>query len=59
MQTVEKSVVQNEVAEGTWKGYDTFFRCRMCGKIYWQGAHWENIRRRLDAISKCPGNNPR
>lgn len=59
LQTVDKSTVQNEVAEGTWKGYDTFFRCRRCGKIYWQGAHWKNIRRRLDAISKCPGNNPR
>ncbi len=24
-----------------------FFRCTGCGKVYWRGRHWEDIRRRL------------
>ncbi len=24
-----------------------FFRCTGCGKVYWRGRHWDDIRRRL------------
>ncbi|MDY6931727.1 MAG: Mut7-C RNAse domain-containing protein [Halobacteriota archaeon] len=24
-----------------------FFICDHCGKVYWQGSHWDNIRRAL------------
>ncbi len=26
---------------------DSYFRCGGCGKVYWRGTHWEDIRRRL------------
>ena len=25
--------------------------CRECGKVYWHGAHWKNIRDRLERMS--------
>lgn len=48
---VPKDLVKDQVAEGTWNGHQEFWRCQDCGKVYWQGAHWKNIRRRLEEIS--------
>jgi hypothetical protein len=27
-----------------------FHRCAECGKIYWQGTHWQGIARQLDEV---------
>lgn len=32
----------------TWA--DRFSRCPACGRVYWEGSHWEAMRRRLQAI---------
>jgi uncharacterized protein with PIN domain len=24
--------------------HEEFWRCRKCGKIYWEGSHWKNIK---------------
>ncbi len=28
----------------------TLWRCRNCGKLYWQGSHWRGIKKRLDRL---------
>jgi hypothetical protein len=35
------------VPTGALENHQEFFRCRSCGKVYWKGSHWNNIRRRL------------
>jgi len=47
----EREEIRADVPEGTWTTYQEFWRCAACGKIYWRGAHWKNIERRLDALS--------
>lgn len=42
--------VEDEVPEGALESNDEFYRCRSCGKIYWKGSHWEDIRSRLDQV---------
>ncbi|MCX6650050.1 MAG: Mut7-C RNAse domain-containing protein [Methanomassiliicoccales archaeon] len=59
LQAVDRGSVKDEVAEGTWNGYQDFWRCASCGKVYWQGAHWKNIEKRLEGLSRGPGNSPR
>jgi len=59
LEKVAKERVRDRVEEGTWSVHSEFWRCRDCGKVYWQGAHWKNIRRRLEKISRCPGSSPR
>ncbi|KUK45332.1 MAG: Uncharacterized protein XD72_0235 [Methanothrix harundinacea] len=27
---------------------DALWRCEVCGKLYWRGAHWQGIRERLE-----------
>lgn len=51
LEKVPKDLVKERVAEGTWNGHQDFWRCRDCGKVYWHGAHWRNIRRRMERIS--------
>lgn len=51
LEKVPKNLVRDQVAEGTWNGHQKFWRCLDCGKVYWRGAHWKNIQRRLEMIS--------
>ncbi|MCG7844900.1 MAG: Mut7-C RNAse domain-containing protein [Methanomassiliicoccales archaeon] len=59
LRSVERSSVKGEVREGTWNGHQEFWRCADCGKVYWRGAHWKNIRLRIASLSKDRGNVPR
>ncbi|RCV49206.1 Mut7-C RNAse domain-containing protein [Marinitenerispora sediminis] len=43
---VRKADVEPELLPGTRATYDSFVRCRACGRVYWPGAH----HRRLAAI---------
>lgn len=42
------------VPEGALHSNEEFFRCKSCGKYYWKGSHWTNIRKRLEALDR-PG----
>jgi uncharacterized protein with PIN domain len=40
---VEKAAVRDRLPEGTREGYDEFYQCRGCGKIYWPGSHFTRL----------------
>ncbi len=29
-----------------------FWVCDNCGQVYWEGSHWDNIRKRMDELKK-------
>ncbi|MDY6965110.1 MAG: Mut7-C RNAse domain-containing protein [Halobacteriota archaeon] len=29
-----------------------FWVCRRCGRVYWQGSHWDNMRRELGKLNR-------
>jgi uncharacterized protein with PIN domain len=45
---IAKDQVADKVGESTFAHYEEFWKCRKCGQIYWQGAHWKGIRRKLE-----------
>lgn len=56
LQDVEKSAVLDRLEPKTKLYYDHFQQCDTCGRIYWQGSHFdrmavfvEEVRRQLDA----------
>ncbi|HOE52110.1 MAG TPA: Mut7-C RNAse domain-containing protein [Methanomassiliicoccales archaeon] len=59
LEAVGKEAVAGLVEAGTLSGHAEFWRCRDCGKIFWQGAHWRTIRDRLQRVSRGPGSGPR
>jgi len=30
------------------RAFNRFYVCPSCGKVYWEGSHWRNIRRILE-----------
>jgi len=52
LQVTNKLEILEEIKPNTLKYYTTFWKCPFCNAIYWQGAHWNNIRIRLEQIKE-------
>ena len=48
MDRVSRDVPPHLLAEGK-----EFWLCDRCGKIYWQGSYWRNIRRLSEELNNC------
>ncbi|MFA5366020.1 MAG: Mut7-C RNAse domain-containing protein [Candidatus Bathyarchaeia archaeon] len=55
LNAVLKVDVADMVPELTAKYYDDFWRCTVCGQIYWCGAHWKRITQTLDEVARKVG----
>lgn len=40
-----KEGLAGKVPANTLEHHERFWRCKTCGKIFWEGGHWKNIRR--------------
>jgi uncharacterized protein with PIN domain len=45
LEPVAKDKILGRLEPKTSLYYDTFFRCRECGKIYWKGSHFDTLRK--------------
>lgn len=52
IESVPKAKIRGKVERNTFEHYDEFWQCQTCGKIYWQGSHWPNIRETLAEAKK-------
>jgi len=54
LKTASKEEVKGKVPETTFKVFNQFWACSNpdCGKVYWQGSHWENIGALLERARK-------
>lgn len=43
MGRVDKKEIEHALKEGTKKCYNDFFQCSSCGKIYWEGSHYDRM----------------
>jgi len=43
--------VMERVPEGVRSRHLNFWRCRTCGRIYWQGTHWDKMIERLNNLN--------
>jgi uncharacterized protein len=46
---VRKAEVAELLKPGTRRTYDSFARCRDCGRVYWRGAHGRRLQATIDA----------
>ena len=42
------------VPGGVLARHETFWRCPSCGKVYWQGSHWDKMVERLNRLPTEP-----
>jgi uncharacterized protein len=48
--SVPKETVQSEVKPKVFELYEEFFRCSVCGRVYWHGSHVERILKNLSHV---------
>jgi uncharacterized protein with PIN domain len=49
---VTKESIQDRLDEMTKKYYNDFYLCSSCGKIFWQGSHYDKMKRFIEEILK-------
>jgi uncharacterized protein len=50
-----KADVAELLKPGTRRTYQSFARCRACGRVYWRGAHGRRLQATIDAAMKIVG----
>ena len=45
LDVVPKESVREGLPDNVIAHHDRFWKCRSCGKVFWEGGHWKNIRR--------------
>ncbi len=50
IEPVSSEQVKDLVPEGVLSRHDAFWRCPQCGRVYWQGTHWDRMVQRLDRL---------
>ena len=45
LKEVNKEHVKDRVPPRSYEVYNKFYVCPRCGRVYWEGGHWKNIRR--------------
>ncbi len=52
---VEKSAVRTMLPAFVGDSHEQFSRCPGCAKLYWQGTHWERMKRLADDVIDAAG----
>ena len=46
----EPGSLEGRVPEGVLDRHHEFWRCPSCGRVYWQGTHWDKMVERLNGL---------
>jgi len=47
---VKKESIHDNLEEKTKKYYNEFYRCESCGNIYWQGSHYDRMKKFVENL---------
>jgi uncharacterized protein with PIN domain/sulfur carrier protein ThiS len=50
LRAVDKASVLDRLPSKVREHYERFSTCDGCGRVYWEGSHWRNMRRLLDGV---------
>jgi uncharacterized protein with PIN domain len=54
LQEVPLDEVRRHVPPKVRRICERYYLCAGCGKVYWRGQHWDDIRRRLESAAGAP-----
>ena len=46
----DRGEVQDLVPDYVYHSFESFMRCNVCAKVYWEGSHFKKIRERISEI---------
>lgn len=58
LEEVHKYEVAQEAPPLAYRMCDRFWRCTRCGRLLWQGTHWEKIRKQLAKLETAADSQP-
>ena len=47
LEPAEKETIKDKVPEYVYEAQKGFLTCPSCGRVYWHGTHWGNVRKLL------------
>lgn len=50
LEGIKKEGIKDKVPPFVYETHEDFVRCARCGRVYWQGTHWGNVRKYVDGI---------
>lgn len=50
IEEIEKEKVKGKVPENVFENFEEFWICKKCGRIYWAGTHWKNMKEKMEKI---------
>lgn len=50
----DKQALKLRIPPRTYRWLDDYFVCARCGKLFWHGTHWSQIRNKLEELKQCP-----
>ena len=51
LKKVKKPSVKDKVPSYVYQTQDSFMKCDICDRIYWQGTHWTNVKDFVDRLN--------
>jgi hypothetical protein len=46
----DPSSVLRELGEKTKECYNEFYKCNLCGRVYWQGSHFDALKKMVQSL---------
>lgn len=50
IESVVKSKIEHRLNDNTRAYFTEFYQCRSCGKVFWEGSHYENMKKFMDNL---------
>ena len=55
LEEIRKPDVASQLLPGTLAGFDAFWRCTGCRRVFWRGSHWKHLRASLEKAAHAAG----
>ncbi|MBN8440391.1 MAG: Mut7-C ubiquitin/RNAse domain-containing protein [Thauera sp.] len=54
LRTIDKASIEDRLPEGVRERHQRFSTCDGCQRIFWEGSHWQRMRRLVDTLLARP-----
>ncbi len=51
LRAIDKALVADRLPPGVRERYERFTTCEACGRLYWEGSHWQRMRALVEAAA--------
>ena len=52
IEEVPKKVIEKHLPPRVLQSFGQFYRCQQCGKVYWQGSHYERMQEAIEKLKQ-------